>query len=322
MPHQSDLPLPLVSVMMVTYNQEAYVRAALDSILMQQVDFEYEIVIGEDYSTDRTRDIVTEYQQRYGAKFRPLFHATNMGVSRNWEFTMQQCRGTYVALLEGDDYWTNPHKLQKQVDFLESHPDFSMCFHNAKVVYEGGESPPASHLMTQAQQAEFTLDDITKDWHIATGSVLYRRALMPDLPTWVHDSVVVDLPLLSILASRGRVGFLNEEMSVYRVNSGGVSQTARKEVYLLRLVRMYSQLDQHLALAQHRNMMLKTADAYQALASSMNTQGRHREARRYIWRSLQSRLAVTVLPRKSTIKVLLISIMPSFYNRLYKNGAS
>ena len=235
---------------------------------------------------------------------------------------MQQCRGTYVALLEGDDYWTSPNKLQKQVDFLEAHPDFSMCFHNARVVYEGGESPPASHLMTQAQKAEFSLDDITRDWHIATGSVLYRRALMLNLPTWVHDSVVVDLPLLSILASRGRVGFLNEEMSVYRVNSGGVSQTAKKEAYLLGLVGMYSQLDQHLAMTQHRNMMLKTADAYQALASTMNTHGRHREARHYIWRALQSRLSVQVIPRKDTVKVLLISIMPLLYNRLYRSEAN
>ena len=318
MPQQPASTTPLVSVMMVTYNQEAYVRTALDSILEQQVDFEYEIVIGEDYSTDRTRAIITEYQQQYGEKIRPLFHEKNLGVSRNWEFTMHQCRGTYVALLEGDDYWTNPHKLQKQVDFLAARPDFSMCFHNTRVGYEGGATPPPSHLMTQATQVEFTLDDVTRDWHIATGSVMYRRVLLPALPAWVHDSVVVDLPLLATLASRGRVGFLNEEMSVYRVNSGGVSQTAKKEAYLLGLVRMYAQLDQHLALAQHRNFMVKTADAYLALASSMNTQHRHSEAKHYLLHSLRSRLSVGVMPSKNIFKALAISFLPSLYQRFYK----
>lgn len=319
MPQQSVSFTPLVSVMMVTYNQEAYVRTALDSILAQEVNFEYEIVIGEDYSTDRTREIITEYQQRHGSKIRPLFHEKNLGVSRNWEFAMQQCRGTYIALLEGDDYWTNPHKLQKQADFLAAHADFSMCFHNARVVYEGGENPPASHLMTQAQQPEFTLDDITKNWHIATASVMYRRVLMPELPVWVHESVVVDLPLLATLASRGRVGFLNEEMSVYRVNSGGVSQTVKKEAYLLGLIRMYAKLDEHLALSQHRNLTVKTADTYLALGSSLNTQRRHAEARQHLLSSLRSRLSVGVLPSLNLCKALAISTLPGLYHRLYKH---
>ena len=302
---------------MVTYNQEAYVATALDSILIQEVNFDYEIVIGEDYSRDRTRAIILEYQQRYGSRIRPLFHEKNLGVSHNWESTTQQCRGKYIALLEGDDYWTNPHKLQKQVDFMESHPDFSMCFHNARVLYEGGANPPASHLMTQIQKPELSLDDVTRDWHIATGSVLYRRTMMPDLPLWVHDSVVIDLPLLTSLAKAGRVGFLNEEMGVYRVNSGGVSQTAKKEVYLLGLVRLYARLDEHLGYVQHRNFMVKTADAYLALASSLNTQHRHAEARKYLLRSLRSRVAVGVIPGSNSFKALAISLLPGLYGRFY-----
>ena len=317
MPQEPASNSPLVSVMMVTYNQEAYVATALDSILMQQVDFDYEIVIGEDYSTDRTRAIIADYQQRYGSRIRPLLHEKNLGVSHNWVFTMDQCRGKYVALLEGDDYWTNPDKLQKQVDFMESHPDFSMCFHNVRVLYEGGANPPASHLMTQLQQPELTLDDMTREWHVATGSVMYRRAKMLSLPLWVHDSVVIDLPLLSLLAQRGRVGFLNEEMGVYRVNSGGVSQTAKKEAYLLRLVRMYARLDEELSYAQHRNFMVKTADAYLALASALNTQQRHAEARKYLLRSLRSRVSVGVVPRINSFKALAISVLPGLYNRFY-----
>ncbi|WP_151087658.1 glycosyltransferase family 2 protein [Hymenobacter baengnokdamensis] len=318
MPKQPDATIPLVSVMMVTYNQEAYIEAALDSVLVQQVDFNYEIVVGEDYSTDQTRAILRRYEQSHADRIRVLWREKNLGVSRNWDATMHQCRGTYVALLEGDDYWTNPHKLQKQVDFLEANPDFSFCFHNARVLYEGGGAPPASHQMTQEQKPEFTLFDVTGEWHIATGSVVYRRALMLELPEWIHQSVVVDLPLFAILGNKGRIGFLNEEMSIYRVNSGGVTQTAKKEAFLLGLIRMYKNLDQHLAFIQHRNFMIKIADAYQALASSLNTQERYSEARPYLLQALRSRLAARAMPRKDMFKVLAISLMPGLYRRLYK----
>jgi glycosyltransferase involved in cell wall biosynthesis len=313
-----DAVVPLVSVMMVTYNQEAYIQTALDSVLAQQVDFDYEIVIGEDFSTDQTRNILRRYEHIHGERIRVLWHERNLGVSHNWEMTMHQCRGTYVALLEGDDYWTSVHKLQKQVEFLEANPDFSFCFHNARVMYEGGESPPASHLMTQEQKPEFTLSDITSEWHIATGSVVYRRSLLPNLPTWIHQSVVVDLPLFSTLASRGRIAFLSEEMSVYRVNAGGVTQTSKKEAFMLGLIRMYTNLDQHLSFSQHRNFLASKANTYQALASAMNTEYRHREARKYVLQALRYRLAARTMPNIEVLKVLAISVMPGLYNRFYK----
>jgi glycosyltransferase involved in cell wall biosynthesis len=317
-PQQPPTSFPMVSVLMVTYNQDSYIRAAMESVIMQEVAFEYEIVIGEDYSTDQTRTILLEYQQKYEKKIRLLFHEKNLGVSRNWEYTMHQCCGKYIAILEGDDYWTNPHKLQKQVDFMEAHPDFSMCFHNARILYEGSASPPASHLMTEEIKPEFTLSDVTGKWQVATASVMYRRALMPDLPAWVHDTVVVDLPLFATLASRGRVGFLNEEMSVYRVNSGGVTQTAKKETFLLNLIRMYTQLDQHLAMKQHRNLTQKVADSYLALASLMNSQHRHVEAKQYLKRAFKSLLSVRIIPQADMFKALAISLMPALYQRLYK----
>src|SRR5437016_2968680 len=112
-----------LSVMMITYNHERYVRHALDSVLMQKVDFDYEIVIGEDRSTDSTREILLEYRDKFPAKFRLLLHEQNIGVIRNCFTTLAACRGEYVALLEGDDYWTSDTKLQKQVEFLDSHRD-------------------------------------------------------------------------------------------------------------------------------------------------------------------------------------------------------
>lgn len=108
----------------MSYNLEKYIAEALDSILMQKVNFKYNIVVGEDCSTDNTRQILQEYASKYPDKFTLLLHKKNLGVVANFATTLKSCQGKYIALLDGDDYWTDPFKLQKQVDFLESNKDY------------------------------------------------------------------------------------------------------------------------------------------------------------------------------------------------------
>ena len=138
---KSSQPEILVSVLMITFNHEQFIAQAIDSVLMQQTDFEYEIIIGEDCSTDRTREIVIEYAERNPEKIRPLLHDHNLGLMGRYNFVAayKMCHGKYIALLEGDDYWTDPHKLQKQVVFLENHPECSLCAHNTRIVIEDCE---------------------------------------------------------------------------------------------------------------------------------------------------------------------------------------
>src|SRR5687768_16687744 len=111
-----------VSVAMITYNHEAFVAQAIESVLMQKTDFDFELVIGEDCSTDKTREIVNGYKSKYGERIRVLLPAKNLGINRNLKQTLLACQGRYIALLEGDDYWTSSLKLQKQVNFLDTHP--------------------------------------------------------------------------------------------------------------------------------------------------------------------------------------------------------
>jgi glycosyltransferase involved in cell wall biosynthesis len=302
----------MLSVMVITYNHERYIRAALDSIVEQQTTFAMEVVIGEDCSTDGTRAILLEYQARHPSLLRLLLHEHNMGVSHNWETTVQACRGKYIALLEGDDYWTSPHKLQKQVDFLEAHPDYSLCCHRIRVAYEAGSAVRQSAIVAAHDHAELTLNDITREWAIATASVVFRRQLLKELPAWVHNSVVVDLPVYTLLASRGRVGYLPVEMAVYRVNAGGVTNTARQEDFLLGLVHMHKCLDQELGFACHRNLALKVANNYASLAGLMNNEGNYKAARRYLWRAWRVRARLGARPTKIEIKTLLVSLLPSF----------
>ena len=128
--------MPLVSVWITAYNHEKYIAEALDGVLNQQTNFDYEIVLGEDGSTDRTREIVLAYQKKYPGKFKLFLPEKNMGMLEITKPTFEMCTGKYIAFLDGDDYWTDPLKLQKQVDLLEANPDISFCYHNAKGYYQ------------------------------------------------------------------------------------------------------------------------------------------------------------------------------------------
>lgn len=297
--------------MVITYNHERYIRAALDSIVAQQTTFAMELVVGEDCSTDATRAILLEYQARHPALMRLLLHEHNLGVSHNWETTLQVCRGKYIALLEGDDYWTSPHKLQQQVDFLEARPGFSLCFHGARVEYEAALPARTSPIRATHAKAELTLEDITREWSMATASVVFRREHLTVLPRWVHDSVVVDLPVFALLASRGRVGYLPEEMAVYRVHAGGVTSTARQEDFLLGLAHLHKCLDQELGFTYHRNLTRKIANNYASLAGLMNNEGKYKAARHYLWQAWRTRASLGLRPAKAEVKTLVISLFPA-----------
>lgn len=126
----------MISVLMPVYNHEKYLAHAIDSVLMQNVDFQYEIIIGEDCSTDKSRDIIMKYWHDNPGIIIPIIHSKNLGANNNVRSMYEIARGKYVAFLEGDDYWTSPYKLQTQIDFLEKHSDYSACYHSVKIIDE------------------------------------------------------------------------------------------------------------------------------------------------------------------------------------------
>ena len=136
---------PKVSVCLVTYNHEKFIKQAIESVFMQKTDFDYEVVIGEDYSTDNTRKILSQYQMRYPHRIKAIFNNKNVGPVENFIRTLSTCKGKYIAYLEGDDYWTDAYKLQKQVDFLDKHPDYSLCFHSVEAFHQ--DQPDQTYLI-------------------------------------------------------------------------------------------------------------------------------------------------------------------------------
>jgi len=210
-----------VSVLMITYNHEKFVAQAIDSILMQKVDFDYEVVIGEDCSTDNTREIVIDYKRKFPDRIRLLLHQNNLGGRKNFAQALKTCRGEYIAMLEGDDYWTSPHKLQKQVDFLDSHPECAICFHSVRELYEDG-SRTSWIFLPPGKKEIYTLEDLLERNLMATLSMMFRNGLFGELPTWFYGTRMGDWPLNILNAQYGKIGYIDEVMGVYRVHNGGV----------------------------------------------------------------------------------------------------
>lgn len=247
-----------LSVLMITYNQEKYVAQALDSILMQEVDFPYEIVIGEDCSTDGTRDIILRYQERYPEKIRSILTDRNVGMLQNFARTFRACSGQYVAILEGDDFWTSPKKLQKQVAFLDSHRECSLCFHTTEVFYE--EKDASSYLSPSCHREFSTIEDLLENNFIQTCSVMFRNKLFGDLPEWFCSGAIGDYPLHLLNAAHGSIGFIDEVMGAYRVHSAGVWSMQMEKNFLrntLSTIQMYRNVDAQLGRKYHSIIVKK-----------------------------------------------------------------
>lgn len=220
-----------LSVLIITYNHEKYIAQALDSVLAQKTDFDFEIVIGDDGSTDKTRDILRDYQGRYPGKIRLLLPENNSGATRNFIKTYRACRGQYAAILEGDDYWTSPGKLQLQVEFLESHPEFALCFTNSRIVNEYGETIKESRL-DEDRQKNLTQADIISGLVPPTNTVVFRNGLVTEIPEVFYEAVNGDIFFFSMLAKHGAAGYIDEVTGDYRVHVGG-SWAKKPEVYLI-----------------------------------------------------------------------------------------
>jgi glycosyltransferase involved in cell wall biosynthesis len=264
-----------VSVIVHTYNHEKFIRQTLDSILSQAVNFQYEVIVGDDASPDSTPQIIQEYQAKFPDIIKPLLHPKNLGGygKNNTLATLSVCQGQYIAAMDGDDYWTNPLKLQKQVDFLDSNPDFVACFHNALIHFEDG-SAPDMYVNDENQRAVTTIEDLVGEdeiWYMATSSVMFRNGIMKEYPKWFHESKSGDIPRYILLGKHGKFFYINELMSVYRKNNGGMSFTDGKQdaEFLYNRIGMYQGIDAELNYKFHKKINKNIARYYLMLANSI-----------------------------------------------------
>ena len=216
-----------VSILCTAYNHEKYIAQALDSFLAQKTDFAFEIIVTDDASTDNTPGILSEYASSYPDKVRYFHQDTNLfskGIDTIYETIMYpNARGSYIAFCEGDDYWCDPDKLQMQVDFLDSHPDYSACVHNS--YYHYCEDDRQDELVIpQSEDHDVPFSKIITGMNncFHTSSIVARKEYIVDPPDYemvAADYGFLDYPWAICLSLNGKIRYIDRAMSVYRINS-------------------------------------------------------------------------------------------------------
>ncbi|MEQ8653025.1 MAG: glycosyltransferase [Kiloniellales bacterium] len=214
----------MVSVVLVTYNHEAYLKEAIESIIAQKTRFNFEIIISEDCSTDSTRDIVESYVSTYPKAIRALYSKENLNTNEVTTRAIRAARGKYIAFLDGDDYWTDPRKLQLQVRAMQQDPELSITYHNARQVDADGKD--LGKLQVRPETFEvYDLRSMLMCNPIPGASPLIRAKALQDIPAWFHDFDIGDWPLYLIAAQHGLIQYLDRIMCVYRIHPKGYWQS-------------------------------------------------------------------------------------------------
>lgn len=209
----------MVSVIMITYNQQKYVEQAVRSVMSQRTAFPYELVIADDSSSDSTPDICRRLAEAFPGKINLIARTKNLGASANYLDAWSRCRGKYIAICEGDDWWLSPYKLTRQVEYMETHPECTVCFHRVANYY------PEKHnwsLCGKPASNDFGLEELAGGNIITNLSVMYRALPRTAIPDWVLQTPLFDYAMHSLHAANGRIHFMPYTMGAYRKHHYGI----------------------------------------------------------------------------------------------------
>ena len=238
----------IVAIHCLVYNHEAYLRDCLDGFVMQKTNFRYVAIVHDDCSTDKSSAILTEYAEKFPDIIKPIYEDENqykkvgaLGLNHIMNKAIEATGAKYVAMCEGDDYWTDPQKLQKQVDFLESHSDYTMCFHGADVLNETYRRVDCA--CENISTREYFTEDAFPKWQIPTASIMYRYKEVMSYPLKrEEDFEAGDVVLNLRCMATGRVWGMAEHMCIYRMNQGGVTSRSETMNDRLKMCKHYEAL--------------------------------------------------------------------------------
>lgn len=293
-----------ISVCLITYNHAKFISQALQSIWVQSCSARIEVVLGDDASNDGTPEVAQAEARRWGDRLTILRRESNLGVGGNVLETLAACTGDYIALIEGDDYWTSPQKLERQLEMLERRPDASGCFHPVQVVDDAGRRVGSKPIPRRYREldAQRLLRIGTV---IPTCSVLLRNLGTP--PEWLRPLTVVDTPLFVWAGTHGPLVCLQSELAAYRLHSGGVFSGADSERRLGYVTNMYAAIAENYP--QWRAVATARADYWLAVHAAQT--GDLRTARHHaISRALARPTTL------ESLKAIFIALAPRLYARL------
>lgn len=250
---------------MVTYNQEKYIDEAIRSVVLQNFNYPYEIIIGDDCSTDKTIERCQKWQEKYPTLIKIIRHDKNIGIQRNYMDTYNHCQGEYIAICEGDDFWCSKHKLQRQVKYMDTHKNCNICFHRVINYYMTNNSKSLSN--GKGTKIDSDINDLAKSNYITNLSVMYRRNVINKLPEWLTEIASPDYVLHMLHASTGSIHYINSPMAVYRQHAKGIWGSNIKENQLLISINSRKHLIEHFS--QDKTISQNLINTYTTIALTL-----------------------------------------------------
>lgn len=238
--------IPLVSVCVITYGHEHFIEQTINSILDQECDFSFEVVVSNDCSPDQTNEVIEKILKNHpkGSQIRYFNHQQNIGMMPNFIFAIKECKAKYVAICDGDDYWIDALKLQKQVDFLENHLDYNFSMGKVYKYYEDTKKKVFSDSVNPALKDTYVLKDYMKEMFSQTSSFLMRNNF--ELPNWFYKVHAGDQSIVIVATGDKKIKYHNDFFSVYRINSESVSFTTNpktaneKSLFFLNIINEHT----------------------------------------------------------------------------------
>jgi glycosyltransferase involved in cell wall biosynthesis len=316
------MPDPKVSVIMLTYNHENYICEAIEGCLEQKTNFPYEIIIHDDASTDNTAEIVNEYARNYPDLIFPIFQTENQfskGLKITAKLLIPIARGKYIAFCEGDDFWTDPQKLQKQVSFLDNNPDFSICCHSVKCRVENSRDWEESGIIS-ATKNHFTLRDLCVGNFIPNVSVFFRNNLIKEFPDWYNLMPMGDWPLHILNAEHGDIWFINEVMGTYRIHKDGRWSLMNQLEKRKKIISAYQIINTHLNSRYEIEIMASVWKNWLVISKLYALEGDFSQSNKYFRKCIKNFHKRGKFPIYEFLKFLLVILFPKLYKMYKKNS--
>jgi glycosyltransferase involved in cell wall biosynthesis len=321
-----------VSACIITYNHEKYIKECLDGALRQNLNCDYEINVFEDLSTDNTRSIVLDYAKRYPDKIKVFLNEKNLGLIGNWVYALTSCNGDYIAICEGDDYWMNDNKIQKQVDFLENHPDFALASHNANIIID------RKIIKSYCRQNHPRIMDLehilTYGSGVPTCSLLIKKDAISNLPDWFRKMRACDWTIQVIAAQSGKMIYFNEIMSTYRRHNQGALFALKKEAksrggsdFCLPskyTIEMIEAMDEYFEFKYSKQLQIQKTYWYNLYVTGYLEVGDIKTAKKYFYKIIRSSFSLKywkypLIPMNRFLKLFVLILPISLIKKILKS---